>query len=391
MSAWNADLASALPQLTFSQRRVLAQYSLGMVLARSSGLSSITLALAAHLQTPYATVRERLRDWYCDASDKTGQQRREVEVSSCFPGLLQWVLRDYRKPHLALALDATTLGSRFVVLCVSVLYRACAIPIAWHILPAHSSQAHKPWWRKLLQALKDLVPPHFTVVVAADRGLYASWLFRDICRLGWHPFLRLCATTQRTFTPTGQKPRRLTRILTKPGQSYRGIGRLFSSPQARVEITLTAYWEKGCREPWLIATDLPPQQAQAIWYRLRSWIERGFKHTKSGGWNWQQTRMTDPQRAMRLWLVLAVAHIYLLRCGSAWEKSLGLAPPARPQKPSTKGQETRRILSVFRIGLILLPLLLMDQARLPPLTLDPEPWPDSPPNVNALPKFRKPP
>ena len=33
-----------------------------------------------------------------------------------------------------LALDATTLGQRFTVLCVSVLVRGCAIPVAWKVL-----------------------------------------------------------------------------------------------------------------------------------------------------------------------------------------------------------------------------------------------------------------
>src|SRR5580765_1480318 len=33
-------------------------------------------------------------------------------------------------------------------------------------------------------------------------------------------------------------------------------------------------------------------------------IEQGFKITKRGGWQWQRTRMTDPQRAARLWLAV---------------------------------------------------------------------------------------
>ncbi|NOG51508.1 MAG: hypothetical protein HND48_20350 [Chloroflexi bacterium] len=37
------------------------------------------------------------------------------------------------------------------------------------------------------------------------------------------------------------------------------------------------------------------------------WIEAGFKTLKSGAFHWQRTRMTDPARAERLWLVLALA------------------------------------------------------------------------------------
>jgi hypothetical protein len=38
------------------------------------------------------------------------------------------------RQELALALDATTLGQRFTVLCVRVLVRGCAIAVAWKVL-----------------------------------------------------------------------------------------------------------------------------------------------------------------------------------------------------------------------------------------------------------------
>ena len=43
--------------------------------------------------------------------------------------------------QLALALDATTWGARFVVLVISVRYRGCAIPVAGAVLPATAKGA----------------------------------------------------------------------------------------------------------------------------------------------------------------------------------------------------------------------------------------------------------
>ena len=57
----------------------------------------------------------------------------------------------------------------------------------------------------------------------------------------------------------------------------------------------------------MIVTDLPPQQTHGAWYRLRAWIEGGFKDYKRGHWGWQHTKMLDPQRAERLWSALAVS------------------------------------------------------------------------------------
>jgi hypothetical protein len=39
------------------------------------------------------------------------------------------------------------------------------------------------------------------VIVLADRGLYAKWLFEGIQGLGWHPLLRVNAGG--TFRPAG--------------------------------------------------------------------------------------------------------------------------------------------------------------------------------------------
>ena len=66
----------------------------------------------------------------------------DVNVESCFPFLLRWLLSFWHGQQLALALDATKLSDRFVVLALSVVYRDCAIPIAWKVL--HGNREH-PW------------------------------------------------------------------------------------------------------------------------------------------------------------------------------------------------------------------------------------------------------
>src|SRR4051794_31165857 len=80
------------------------------------GLSCVAFVLARWLGQAFDAARERLRDWYCGAGDKTGRRRRrDLDVEACFAPLLAWVLRDWAGPaDLAVALDATTLGERFV-------------------------------------------------------------------------------------------------------------------------------------------------------------------------------------------------------------------------------------------------------------------------------------
>src|SRR5205809_947721 len=122
---------------------------------------------------------------------KRGPKRQALHVETCFAPLLGWVVSWWQGTQLALAIDATTLGERFVVLAVSVVYRGCAIPVAWVILPAGTKHAWRREGLRLLRRLHRAIPRAWTVIVLADRGLYAPWLFRRITRLGWHPFLRV--------------------------------------------------------------------------------------------------------------------------------------------------------------------------------------------------------
>ena len=90
-----------------------------------------------------------------------------------------------------MAMDATNIGQKnFTVLSINVLYRRCAISVAWKVVKG-TERSWKPYWKELFQALKDIVPKDYLVIVSADRGLYADWLYEEITTLGWHPFLRI--------------------------------------------------------------------------------------------------------------------------------------------------------------------------------------------------------
>ena len=215
---------------------------------------------------------------------------------------------------MALALDATSLGARFVVLTVSVVYRGGAMPVAWTVLPANQPGAWRREWLRMLRQVRPAIPSDWTVLVLADRGLWARWLFRRIVRLGWHPLLRINQGAK--FRPAGQ-PRWywLRELVGDVGQSWRGRGTAFVSPERRVDCTLVAWWGEGYTDPWLLLTDLAPEGCDAAWYGLRGWCEQGFKCFKRGGWQWQYTQMSAPDRAARLWLALAVATLWMVSVG----------------------------------------------------------------------------
>src|SRR5437660_2820647 len=256
VTEWTTIIRTHLPQLTKPQATVLALWSLGMVLARSCALTAVSVFLATWLHRKEDAVRQQLREFCYEATAKRGTARQELVVETCFVPLLAWVVDQWEGTQLALALDATTLGTRFTVLALSVVYRGCAIPVAWTVLAATAKHAWRREWLRMLRQVRRAIPRTWTVIVLADRGLYASWLFRRITRLGWHPFLRI--NTGGTFRPQGAPCwRPLTSLAPRPGTMWRGTGLAWTRRQ--VACTVLARWEEGYKDPWLILTDLRPE------------------------------------------------------------------------------------------------------------------------------------
>jgi hypothetical protein len=382
VSVWEETVSSQLPDLSRTQARTLALWSYGVVLAQRCGQTSVAATLALLLGQRETTVRQRLREWCSDAEHKSGAHRRAVAVETCFAPLLGWVLRWWApgERRLALALDATTLGDRFVVLALGVLYRGCAVPVAWAVVAATTPGAWRPHWERLLGRMRGAVPAGWMVVVLADRGLYAPWLFQAIVRLGWHPGLRLNggAGSGLYRLPSGGGWRPLAGLLSEPGRAW--CGEVFCFREQTVRGTLLARWEAGYREGWLVLSDLPPAGAEVAWYGLRAWVECGFKDLKRDGWQWQRTRMRDPERATRFWLVLAVATLWAVSVGGAAEVSLpasGLQalPPTHAARRRATGRLAPRLLSGFRRGVLVLVTAAATGLALPTAQFLPQPWP----------------
>jgi hypothetical protein len=244
VTEWTAIIQAHLPHLTKPQATVLALWSLGMVLARSCALTAVSAFLGTWLGRKEPTVRQQLRELCYEATAKRGTVRCALAVEPCFVPLLAWVVDQWEGPPLALALAATTLGTRFTVLALSVVSRGCAIPVAWTVLPATAQHAWRREWVRMLRQVHRAIPRSWTVIVLADRGLYARWLLRRITRVGWHPFLRI--NTGGTFRPKGTvRGGPLKTVVPEPGTSWQGTGIAFKGRHRQLPCTLLACWEAG--------------------------------------------------------------------------------------------------------------------------------------------------
>ena len=364
LSQWQTTVSTHMPHVSKPQALVLALWSFGMVLAQSCGLTSVAATIAPLVGHQEATVRQQVREW-CDentrkAGVKRGVKREELEVQTCFLPLLRWVLPWWppTERRLAFAMDASTLGQRFTVLAIRLMDRGCAIPIAWIVLPATKKGAWRPHWAQVFTLIRPGVPPDWTVMVMADRGLYATWLYRHIQRSGWHPFLRI--NVGGNYRPDGHAHvRPLSKAVVQGGAGWSGTVPCFSRSNAHLRCTLLARWDEGHTDPWLIRTDLAPEQADGAWYGPRPMIACGFKETKRGGWQWEQTNAS----------MLDVLP----------------EPVARPTPRSRP-----RLLRCFRRGVIVIITTLLLTGERPSGAFHPEPWPETRDTGASIPDARVP-
>jgi hypothetical protein len=370
-----------------AQRRCLVYWVYGTIRAQSALQNAVIAALIPVCGGSFARLRQYLREWLYDGADKAAPCHTQVQITACFAPLMRWVLSLWRGDHLVLAIDVTNLQDRVHALCVSVVYRGCAIPVAWHIMPGNEQGAWMPHLCRLLHTIGEAIPARLQVLVLMDAGLRSPALWKTSRAHGWHPLQR--HEQGLWFRPAGYRAfHRAASLVSKPGEAWIGAGVAFKSTASQRPATLLVVWGEEAAEPWVLLTDLAPQDVGLSWYGLRIWVEFGFRVLKGMGWQWQKSQRTDPDRVARHWLVMAVATGWVLATGTRGEDAASLGcPPAHLHAPPPGPRLTdryprgQRPLSVFLLGLSMLQHHLRQQRRWRRLWLVPEPWPDDPPGL----------
>ena len=202
--------------------------------------------------------RQYLREWLYDGSDRARPCQTQLDVSLCFAPLLRWVLCWWHSERLALAVDPTLKGDQTTAIVISVLYRSCAIPVAWRI---HKATQRGSWMDPTVELLKGLapaVPREMTVIVLCDRGISSPKLWTQIRAQGWHPCMRYRKNI--TFCADGGKRLPARAFVSVPDTAWIGRGTAFGTPSAQRRCTLLVVW---------YASRKNPGSSSPIWHPIR--------------------------------------------------------------------------------------------------------------------------
>lgn len=354
--SWRELVSNILPDLSVPQINGLADLSFGMAALRSTSVTLISQFYSKLLEQKEDTILKRLKDVYLPQEFKKGDQRKSLEETKCFPLLLRWIVSNWASDRIALALDATSHKDIFTILSLSVVYRGCAIPVAWKILKANVPHPWNPEWEAILESVSGEIPQDYTVICLTDRGLYSSKLYHSIRDKGWHPFMRVKADCH--FHLWGKGWFKMEDLVPQNGEPWGATGTAFQKNQ--IDCSLLIVHDKKDKEPWCIITDLPLKYCNVSWYAMRAWIEHGFKKIKSGGLQWTRTRITSPDRVSKVWLAISLSLVWLFCLGTKEEDQLEI-PELYGPCIEILGEENRkrRATSLYRKGFLELLCILI--------------------------------
>jgi hypothetical protein len=246
-----------------------------------------------------STVR-RFRRWLSNP---------RIDALRLYAGLLRRALGEFPDGRLCVALDTTVLWNTFCVVQVALVWRGRTVPVAWKVLRHPSASVAFKDYRGVLGFAARLLKGR-EVVLLADRGFIHAELLRWAKAAGWHYRIR-CKRDVGLYQRDGR--RLALRLSAGELRFYAGI----FLGAARVPVELAVGWEKGAKEPWILVTDEAAGPETLRDYGLRFAIEEGFLDHKSGGFQWETSKLREVEALQRLCLVMAATSLVLICQGAS--------------------------------------------------------------------------
>ncbi len=328
-NTWFKRIEQLRPGERVTRRRNFTWLLVGIYKSRSVHLSKIALKIPGLATT--LSITRRLSRFLCNPA---------VQVRKWYEPVARDILKAVADTvgEIRLIADGTKVGSGHQLLMIAVAFRRRAIPIAWTWVRksrGHSSAAKQ---LALLAYVRRLIPAKTPVLLVGDSEFGAVAVIRQIETWNWWYVLRQKGSH---LVKLGESDWQYFRDLVKSGQSnWLGCG-LLTFKHAH-SCNLLAHWNKGEKEPWLLATNLSSRRETLGAYRRRMWIEEMFGDMKRNGFDLERTRLRHFLRLSRLTLAVALLYVWLVSTGSRVIKN--------GQRRLVDRAE-RRDLSIFQIGL----------------------------------------
>lgn len=262
-----------------------------------------------------------------------------IDVFAIYTPLVMVALEQWRGHRIFIAMDTTMIGDKYCMIHLSIVCCGRAIPLLWKTLEHESASVAFAEYRPLLHHAQLLLKHHRDVTLLADRGFANQALVDWLEGSGWHYRIRIPSDT---LVQVSRNPAvEVATLWPAEGEAtlYEQV-RLWKEGTYSCNLVLANL--AGAEEPWAVITDESPS-LQTLWdYGSRFCVEELFLDSKSGVFEFEDSKIDSPEGLTRLYLVAAVALLYSTLQGMAVQLA-GLRRQVDPH--------WRRGLSYLKIGL----------------------------------------
>jgi hypothetical protein len=175
---WLEQVKSLFPSIHGHQKKTLALFVFGLILAGSAVLQRIAENLGSVSAAKMPSIERRLARFL--ANDR-------IVVTTIWKSFLGEVLCYWRDQRVLFVLDCTPIDDRACVVYLGLLVHSRLLPVAWCVMPNQEKWDQGQW--EIVAALLDQVRPHLgeaDCTLLADRGLAAFALVKLCRERNWH-------------------------------------------------------------------------------------------------------------------------------------------------------------------------------------------------------------
>lgn len=327
---WIQRICELRPKQRKTQVQNFVWLLVGIFHSHSVSLSKIAGKVISSAKN-VSTVRRLSRFLASSAVDVRSWYRSTAKV---------WLLSQLEHVgEIRLIVDGTKVGFGYQLLMVSLAYRHRAVPITWSWVRHVRGHSRATKQIALLNYVRSLIPQNMPVFLVGDSEFGSIAVLQQLNLWHWFFVLRQKGKTGLWLNePSGWQ--RLDSFVQCAGQSaWYSNGYLTQSDIFPVSVLI--HWQKGEKEPWCLATNLPDASLTLRYYRRRMWIEEMFADFKKHGFDLESTMLRNPPRLSRLTLAVAFLYVWLLSVGSR---------AIRAGLRHFVDRKDRRDLSLFQIG-----------------------------------------
>jgi hypothetical protein len=296
-------LQPSLMQEDFRNVDTLAWAMTGVLMQKTVNLPAWAVIVPDQSE---AKVREvRFRRWL---------QNPKLDAQSWYTPFITGALTDWKKSTVHIALDATRVNNRLVIVRTALIYRQRAVPLAWRVFQRQSVMLAFEHYAPVLRYTATLLPPGATVILLGDRGFRDIQLMQLARELKWHFRLRLAENEYFSTVQQGLAP--LNSLPLTPAQP-RFLHNVCLTQQSYGPVHWALMWDGDpTHDPWRLASDQRTGPQTLIDYALRMGIEFGFLDDKSAGFQLEDSELLRASQLNRLLTILALCSLWLLSLGT---------------------------------------------------------------------------